>query len=290
MYRAKSEGRGRYLFFQEQMNIEAIERTVLETDLQYALKRSEFELYYQPQVDVKTWRVVAAESLLRWHHPKRGILEPSKYITLAEESGLIEPIGAWVIESACAQFRDWRLAGIPIQRIAVNVSARQFLRTGFIDVVRKALANTHVDPQDLELEITESELIEDLSGANQPLAQLKSLGVKIAIDDFGTGYSALSYLQHFPVDVLKIDRSFVQNIDTSNNARAIIDSIIALARGLNKIVVAEGVEEQAHVRFLTENRCDLLQGYYFSQPLTATNFAEFARREIQHICDRRRWS
>ncbi|MBK6848111.1 MAG: EAL domain-containing protein [Proteobacteria bacterium] len=269
MYRAKAGGRSRCVFFTEQMNNEAVERLALERDLRHALARHELLLHYQPQWDLRNGRITGAEALLRWQHPERGLIPPATFIPVAEESGLIVPVGEWVLHTACEQGRRWLgQVGAP-SYLAVNVSSRQFRQDGFVDLVRRILADVGLPAQHLQLEITESMLMDDVEQTVAALAELRAHGVHLSIDDFGTGYSSLSYLKRFPIDVLKIDQSFVRHLAEDDDDAAIASTIIAMAHTLKKTVVAEGVEHLAQVRFLRGRKCDQAQGFYFSRPLTA---------------------
>ena len=250
----------------------------LETDLREALHRKELDLFYQPQVRSDTGRIVGMEALVRWRHPTRDVLAPEEFIPLAEETDLINIIGAWVIRTACVQLQSWIKAGMPAMRMAVNISVRQ-LKTDFAATVAQVLMETGLPPQLLELEITESTLMENAEDNLQALHRLHSLGVRLTIDDFGTGYSSLAYLKRFPVDIIKIDQSFVRDIPQDMDDAAIVKSIIALAHSLRLEVVAEGVENQAQHDFLTENSCDLMQGYYFGKPMPAEQFIHFVMEQ-----------
>ncbi|MBK8479782.1 MAG: EAL domain-containing protein [Proteobacteria bacterium] len=269
MYRAKAAGRSRCVFFTEQMNDEATERLGLERDLRRALTRGELLLHYQPQWDLRNGRITGAEALLRWQHPQRGLIPPATFIPVAEESGLIVPVGEWVLHTACEQARRWvGQLGAP-SHLAVNVSSRQFRQNAFVDTVRRILTDVGLPPKHLQLEITESMLMDDVEETVAALGELRAHGVNLSIDDFGTGYSSLSYLKRFPIDVLKIDQSFVRHLAEDDDDAAIASTIIAMAHTLKKKVVAEGVEHLAQVRFLRGRKCDQAQGFYFSRPLTA---------------------
>jgi len=265
MYRAKDLGRNTVQFYTPSMNARARERLALEVALRGALTHNEFELYYQPQVDLNTGSVVGVEALIRWRHPSMGMVRPDRFINLAEETGLIVPIGAWVLQTACRQNRDWQHAGYGPLRIGVNLSARQFAEPGLARQIARVLEDTGMAPHELEIEITESLVMEDVEGAIRTMAELKTMGVKLSIDDFGTGYSSLSYLRRFPVDVLKIDRSFVHDLACSEDAAALVSAIIELARGLGMRVIAEGVETEAQLDYLRRRGCDEVQGHVYAR-------------------------
>jgi EAL domain-containing protein (putative c-di-GMP-specific phosphodiesterase class I) len=269
MYSAKKQGRNCFQFYQPAMNDEAQERIRIEGALRNALERDEFVLHYQPQVDLGTGRIIGVEALLRWQHPELGMVAPARFIALAEETGLIVPIGAWVMRTACVQAKAWHDAGQTGLRMAVNLSARQFSQPGLVASIASVLADTGLPAACLELELTESLFMHDVTHAVTLLHELKALGVALSIDDFGTGYSSLSYLRNFPIDVLKIDRSFVNDIATDADDAAIVVSIIALAHNLQLRVIAEGVESEQQLDFLRRHHCDEIQGYFFSRPLDA---------------------
>ena len=265
LYRAKSEGRGNYQFFEEEMNQRLIERKAIEADLRQAIAREELELHYQPQVDLATGEVLGVEALLRWHHPERGWVGPDRFIQLAEETGLILPLGDWVIRTACRQALVW-----PNLNFAINVSPVQFRHGDLLDSVRAALAQTGIDPSRLELEITEGVLLNNTEDVLDILNGLKALGVRIAMDDFGTGYSSLSYLRRFPFDKIKIDRSFVLDLGNGDQAESIMDAVISLGRSLGMASNAEGVETLDQVEFLRDRGCKEVQGFYFARPMTGS--------------------
>jgi diguanylate cyclase (GGDEF)-like protein/PAS domain S-box-containing protein len=265
MYRAKDLGRNAVQFYTPAMNARARERMALESALRSALNQGEFELYYQPQVDLLSGSVVGLEALIRWRHPSLGMVRPDRFIHLAEETGLIIPIGAWVLRTACRQSRDWQRAGYGALRIAVNLSARQFAQPGLVGEIEGVLIDTGLAPGCLEIELTESLVMEDVEGAIRTMVQLKNMGVKLSIDDFGTGYSSLSYLRRFPVDVLKIDRSFVRDITSSEDDASMVSAIIDLARGLRMRVIAEGVETEAQLDYLKRRGCDEVQGHVYAR-------------------------
>jgi diguanylate cyclase (GGDEF)-like protein len=274
MYRAKESGRGKYMFFEERMNIEDMERTRMERDMRHALDRKEFELLYQPQVELETGRIIGAEALIRWNHTKHGTIQPSRFIPLAEDTGMIESIGEWVLRTACRQYKVWQANGIIIDRLSVNVSSRQFMQRKFVDIVYKALTATGMSPERLELEITESLLMEDRIDTVYILEELHAMGVKLAIDDFGTGYSSLSYLKRLPVDALKIDQSFMRDVPKNEDATTITNSIIALAHALKINVIAEGIETAQQLVLLLSQNCDSGQGFYFYPPLLPDDFVK----------------
>jgi len=268
MYRAKDLGRNAVQFYTPAMNARARERMALEGALRSALHHGEFELYYQPQVDLETGWVVGLEALIRWRHPSMGMVRPDRFIHLAEETGLIVPIGAWVLRTACRQSRAWQHAGYGPLRIAVNLSARQFAQPGLVRDIARVLEETGLSPHCLEIELTESLVMEDVEGAIRTMGEIKAMGVKLSIDDFGTGYSSLSYLRRFPVDVLKIDRSFVRDITISEDDAAMVAAIIELARGLRMRVIAEGVETEAQLDYLKRRGCDEVQGHVYARAVS----------------------
>ncbi len=276
MYRAKKTNAG-FQFYEASMENTISEHVRLESDLRRALENSELEVYYQPQARLGDQRIIGMEALVRWNHATRGMVPPNDFIPLAEETGLINPMGEFVLRTACAQLRNWLDDGLPSMRVAVNLSVRQLLQKNFADTVEAALYDTGLPPHLLELEITESTLMEHASDTLQALHRLRALGVRLSIDDFGTGYSSLSYLKRFPVDIIKIDRSFVRDVPQDADDAAIIAGIIALAHSLRLEVVAEGVETQAQLDYLKEQFCDLLQGYYLSAAVPAPEFAQLVR-------------
>lgn len=267
MYRAKEHGRNNYQFFLSDMNVQATERLALETALHSAVTREEFLLHYQPLVDLRTGKIIGMEALLRWQSPEHGLVSPAQFIPVAEESGLIVPIGQWVLRTACAQNKAWQAEGLPPVRVAVNLSARQFQQENLVETITEVLRETGLDPNALELELTES-IMQD-TAAIQTLRQLKELGVEISIDDFGTGYSSLSYLKRLPINTLKIDQSFVRNMTTDKDDAVIAKTIIGLAHSLHLKAIAEGVETIEQLEFLRSHGCDRIQGYLFSRPLPA---------------------
>ncbi|WP_324780933.1 EAL domain-containing protein [Thiobacillus sedimenti] len=278
MYNAKDAGRNAYRFFDEQMNRRAQEHMMLQNRLHQALYRAELQLHYQPQVNAADGRVTGVEALLRWRNPELGEVPPARFIPVAEDCGLIVPIGAWVIEQSCRQAQAWRQAGLPDLTLSVNLSALQFRRAGLIETIAGALERSGLPPQLLELELTESILLQDVENTLEAVRQLKAMGVRLSIDDFGTGYSSLSYLKRFAVDRLKIDQSFVRDISTDPDDAAIARAIIQLAHSLRLGIIAEGVETQEQLAFLREAGCSEVQGYLFSKPLPPAELEAFLRR------------
>ena len=273
----------RYLFYRSEMEPHLEERLVLEQDLHYAIEKGELYLEYQPQVDVSTGRIHCVEALIRWEHPKKGGVSPGTFIPIAEETGLIVPIGEWILETACKQVKQWHSEGIEGISVAVNLSIRQFFQQNLVHMVEDILVKTNLSSQYLELEITESMTI-DTHHAIDILHDLKRLGIKIAVDDFGTGYSSMSYLKDFPIDCLKIDRSFVRNVQSNPHDGALISMIISVAKHLGLKVIAEGVEEVEQLAFLAERDCDTIQGYLFSRPISpseiTSNFFEIQKKAL----------
>jgi diguanylate cyclase (GGDEF)-like protein/PAS domain S-box-containing protein len=273
MYQAKENGRQSYQYFKPEMNERAVERQSIEESLRRALERDELSLHYQPKINVRSGAITGAEALLRWTHPTRGMVSPAQFIPVAEDCGLIVPIGKWVLRQACMQAQAWVDAGLPRSTIAVNVSARQLRDAGFLDTLFAILGQTQLDPQLLELELTESVLMTHAESAAAILKTVRKRGVQVAVDDFGTGYSSLSYLQRFQIDALKIDRSFVGEITSADSDAGIVTAVISMARNLNLRVVAEGVETLAQSAFLRAHACDEAQGYYFSRPVLPRQYA-----------------
>ena len=281
MYQAKENGRQTYQFFETTMNARAMERQFIEQGLRRAVEKQEFELYYQPKIDLRTGKIVGAEALIRWTHPERGAVSPEKFIPVAEACGLIIPIGAWVLREACTQARSWTESGLPAITIAVNVSAREFQSANFPEGLFATLNEIGLDPRFLVVELTESVLIKRADSAASILHALRARGVHIAIDDFGTGYSSLSYLQKFPVNSLKIDQAFVRQIGKPSDNKHIVTAIISMARSLKLRVIAEGVETLEELSFLRAHQCDEAQGYYFSRPVPADEFAKLLQTGIK---------
>jgi diguanylate cyclase (GGDEF)-like protein/PAS domain S-box-containing protein len=274
MYQAKATGRKTFQFFTPEMNVSAVERQSVEEDLRDALKNGEFELYYQPKVNLKTSAVVGAEALIRWAHPTRGPLSPVKFIPVAEESGLILPIGSWVLREACLQAKAWKDAGLSVGTIAVNVSSVQIQNATFLEDLFSVLRETGTDPCSLELEVTESVLMKDTEVSVSILRAVRDIGIRVAVDDFGTGYSSLSYLRRFPLDSIKIDQSFLRKFHEAPDDSIIVSAIIGMGRNIGLRVVAEGVETAEEVAFLKANHCDEAQGFYFSRPVPAEEFVK----------------
>jgi diguanylate cyclase (GGDEF)-like protein/PAS domain S-box-containing protein len=276
MYQAKESGRNTCYFFDQQMNIDADERLHISNSLRRALEQHELVLHYQPMIEISdNGRLVGAEALLRWNHPQQGLIMPDRFIPVAEDNGLIIPIGAWVLYEACRQMAAWHAAGFAEMVVAVNLSALQFKRGDLEQTIVDALSKTGLEPQYLELELTESILIADAENVLQKVQHLKNMGLKLSVDDFGTGYSSFAYLKRFAVDKLKIDQSFVRGIDTDHNDAAIVRAIIQMARSLNLRTIAEGVEDQAKLKHLKLYHCDEAQGYHIGKPMPAAEFASF---------------
>jgi diguanylate cyclase (GGDEF)-like protein len=279
-YHVKNQGRNNYQFYRESMNITTVERLDLENKLRKAIDRREFVLHYQPQLDTKTKKITAVEALVRWLHPDKGMMLPMAFIPAAEETGLIIPIGEWILRTACNQNKAWQRAGLPPIRVTVNISSVQFGQKDFVKIVGKVLKESGLDPQYLELELTETILMQTTDSAITTLKALKSLGVRLSIDDFGTGYCSLNYLKSFPIDTLKIDQSFVRDLSINEEDKAIIHAIIALGHSLNLHVIAEGVETEQQLEYLSEKESDAVQGFLFSRPLPHGLFREFFDRNI----------
>jgi diguanylate cyclase (GGDEF)-like protein len=273
MYQAKEQGRNTFKFFTPSMHEQILSYHRLQTDLKAALAEQQFELLYQPQFGLADHRIHAVEALLRWNHPTRGQVRPDEFITVAEDSGFIIPVGLWIVEQVCEQLKRWGSMGIPVPRVAINVAAVHFRQPGFHDAIRNIFDRHGIDPDLIELELTERSLMEDTQVTQDCLYALKDIGVRLAIDDFGTGYSCLSYLRRFPLDVLKIDRSFVSDLDTSEDAQAICGAILSIAHRLSLDAVAEGIESEQQLAFLTKHGCHFGQGYYFSRPVDARAIA-----------------
>jgi EAL domain-containing protein (putative c-di-GMP-specific phosphodiesterase class I) len=281
MYEAKQQGRNNYQFFRRDMAARIADRQSLERDLRYALGRKEFSLYYQPKFNLQTGQITGLEALIRWVHPQRGMVPPAQFVPIAEECGLMLSIGRWVLLEACRQSRAWNDSGAAVVPIAVNVSATEFGNKDFLSEVRATLIATGIEPPNLELELTESVLMRDVDSAVRTLGALKAMGVQLAIDDFGTGYSSFTYLRRFPVNALKIDQSFVQEIMEFPGDATIVSAMINLGTSLKQRVIAEGVETRAQLNFLQSHGCGEGQGYYFSRPLVADQARKLLEAGIQ---------
>jgi EAL domain-containing protein (putative c-di-GMP-specific phosphodiesterase class I) len=275
MYHAKSLGRANFQFYHRGLNARALERLTLENDLRRALEQDQLSLYFQPQLDLRTGQVVGAEALLRWHHPERGLIPPDDFIALAEESGLILSIGQWVLRAGCSEACAWRRSGLGDLRVAINISSLQWQRPDFVAETVAVLRETGLPPALLELEVTESTAMAYAEATATTLQRLRALGMAVAIDDFGTGYSSLNYLKSFPLDRLKIDRSFIKDIGAEDGNAAIVTAIIAMAHQLQIEVVAEGVETEAQLAFLRAHDCDQIQGHLLGKPLPAAQFLDW---------------
>src|SRR6266851_3998529 len=281
MYRAKEDGKNNYKFYSEENNIHSFERLALETSLRRGLERSEFVLHYQAKLDLHTGKINGVEALVRWQHPDLGMVPPAQFIPLAEETGLIVPLGKWVLHTACAQGVAWLREGLPPLHMAVNLSARQFADEDLVKDIAAALESTGMRPELLELELTESMVIQNTERAGRVLAEIKKMGVRLAIDDFGVGYSSLTHLKRFPIDTLKVDRSFIRDLPQNAEDKAITEAIIAMGKSLNLTVVAEGVETLEQQTFLRDHACDEMQGFFFSKPIPSDQFAELLRERIR---------
>jgi diguanylate cyclase (GGDEF)-like protein/PAS domain S-box-containing protein len=280
MYHAKDNGRDNRQFFKRDLNLRAVKRQALEDSMRHALEREEFSVHYQPKVNLESGEIVGVEALIRWLHPDLGLVSPAEFIPIAEECGLMIPIGRWVMGQACHQAQAWREIGLAPIRIAVNISAAELRARDFLKGVGVILEETGLDPHLLELELTETFLVQDSTAMSAVLHDLKRLGLKLALDDFGTGYSSLNHLRRFPIDTLKIDRSFVRNITTNSDDASIICAVISMGKNLHMRVVAEGVETREQLTFLRDRECPFGQGYYFSQPVTGQACTQLLRRGI----------
>ena len=272
MYHAKASGRDNYQFFRADMNTRAVQRLHVERSLRRALTQGEFVLHYQPQIDLASGAMTGTEALIRWLDPDLGLIYPDQFVPIAEECGLIVPVGRWVLREACRQTQAWLDSGLRAVPVAVNISAVEFRHKSFVEGVALILKETGLAPRYLELELTESVLMRDAESSASVLEALKAMGVKLAIDDFGTGYSSLSYLKRFPIDTLKIDQSFVRDISTHADDATIVSAVISMGRNLKQRVIAEGVETHEQLAFLRTQQCDQGQGFQFSHPLSAEDF------------------
>jgi len=280
MYHAKESGRNNLQFFKPEMNRQAVERQSLEGSLRHALERGEFLLHYQPKVNLFTGKITGGEALIRWQHPDRGLVSPAQFVPVAEDCGLILPIGRWVLREACTQAREWQNAGLPFKRVSVNVSATEFRSKTFLDEVSTTLRETRLPARYLDFELTEGVLMQNAKSTASVLQELKRMGVRLAVDDFGTGYSSLSYLRQFPIDVLKIDQSFVHQISDDPNDSAIVRAIIDMGKNLKQRVIAEGIETQEQLALLQAWHCAEGQGYLFSRPVPAAQFARLLQTGV----------
>jgi diguanylate cyclase (GGDEF)-like protein len=283
MYKAKTRGGDCIIMYSPDMSAGAGRRLLMENELFHAIERNELLLHYQPLISAKTGRLAGVEALIRWRHPDYGLVSPGEFIPIAEETGLIDTIGEWVLRTACTQMNDWYSRGLPKISVSVNLSSRQLRQESLVSTIKKVLKDTHFDSQNLELELTESFLMDDVSRSKSILAELKSLGVTIALDDFGTGYSSLSYLKGFPLDTLKIDRTFIAELTTSEATASIVRATIGLAEGLCLKTVAEGVETKEQADFLVKQGCDVLQGYLFARPMEPEAFFSFANASCTNL-------
>jgi len=274
MYHAKTDGKDRYRFFSADMNQKIMQRVAMENGLRQGLENNEFILHYQPQLDVKSGLVVGVEALVRWQSREFGLVQPNDFIPLAESTGLIYGLGEWVMRTACIQAKNWAQDGYQDIKVAINISGLQFKQPDFLDKTARILKETGVDPKMLELELTESVIMERADKTVKTLNALKRMGLMLSIDDFGTGYSSLSYLKHFPIDRIKIDRSFVSDLANCPDDAAIVEAIISMAQSLKLKVVAEGVENIGQMNFLTSRQCDEVQGYYLALPMTAEELSK----------------
>jgi EAL domain-containing protein (putative c-di-GMP-specific phosphodiesterase class I) len=280
MYQAKEEGKNDVRFYSDKANLHSLERLALETSLRRALDRKEFVLHYQAKVDLNTNAVTGMEALLRWMHPELGIVAPAQFMPLAEETGLMVPIGRWVIKAACEQSVAWQRQGLPPLCMAVNLSARQFTDEDLIRDLKRALEESGLKPELLELELTEGMVMQNIEQSTKVLAAIKGMGVRLAIDDFGVGYSSLATLKRFPFDTLKVDRSFIRDLTTDGDGRAITEAIVAMGKTLSMTVVAAGVETKEQQTSLQDLACDEMQGFYFNKPIAEAEFAEFLRKHL----------
>jgi EAL domain-containing protein (putative c-di-GMP-specific phosphodiesterase class I) len=283
MYQAKAEGKNNFQFYSDALNSNSLERLTLESSLRHALERNEFELHYQAKRDIASGQMSGVEALLRWQHTELGSVAPVRFIPIAEETGLMAPIGKWVLRTACLQNVAWQKQGLPHLNIAVNLTACQFFDEHLLDDIAAILAETRMDPRLLELEMAESLLIRDVERTMRILPALKSMGIRLAIDDFGAGYSLLTTLQKFPLDTIKIDRSFIRDITSVDAGSDLTDAVIAMGRSLSLTVVAQGVETREQAEFLRKHACDELQGFYFNKPLRADQFGQLLHAQAAGI-------
>ncbi len=285
MERAKQQGQNKYQFYCNELNNNLQERLILEKDLRNAIANGEMILYYQPQICLSSGKIIGVEALLRWYSPIHGFVSPAKFIPIAEETGLIVSIGEWVLRTACAQNLSWQLVGLPFIKMAVNISSRQFKEQNLVDITTQVLQETGLKAKYLELEITETLIIENVQQVINTMNQLHEIGITLSLDDFGTGYSSLNYLKRLPIDLLKIDQSFVRELTVGSDDAAIVKAIISLAHNLQLSVIAEGVETQAQLEYLQRNGCDEIQGYYISRPIPAEALAKLLEQEKELSCN-----
>jgi diguanylate cyclase len=285
MYHAKQSGRDNFQFFDANMSLRAVERQSLEGQLRYALERHELVLHYQPKIDLLTGEITSVEALVRWQHPDRGLLLPEQFLSIAEQSGMVVPIGQWVLQEACRQTRQWLDEGLTAVPVAVNISSLEFRGDRFLEGVRAALNNSRVAPNYLELELTETVLMRHAESTACALNELKALGVRLAVDDFGTGYSSLSYLTRFPIDALKLDKSFVRDIIHNSENAIVVSAVIGMGKSLKHRVIAEGVETREQLSCLQGHNCDEGQGFYFSGPVGPQQFARLLQAGIGQRCN-----
>jgi len=280
MYLAKAKGKNNFQFFSKDAKSQSLEWLTMEMSLRHALERSEFFLHYQAKLDLKSGAITGVETLLRWQHPDLGVVPPLKFLPLAEETGLIIPIGKWVLKTACVQNIAWQRAGLPPVCMSVNLSPRQFADENLLNDIAAVLRETGMAPELLELEVTESLVMGNIEWATKQLISIKQMGVRLAIDNFGTGYSSLAQITRFPIDTIKVDRSFIHKILPDTEDKAIAEAIIIMGKNLSLTVVAEGVETQEQQEFLREHACDEIQGYYFSKPVPADQFADLLGKHV----------
>ena len=283
MYHAKDAGRDSFQYFKLEMNARAIERQTVEENLRHAIERNELALHYQPKLDLVTGKVIGAEALIRWHHPARGMIAPKTFISIAEDSGLIVPLGRWVLREACRQARAWQVSGLPALGMSINVSSVELRSPGFVAGLRATLIDSGLEPRLLELELTEAVLIDDSRSIAAVLREVKHIGVRLALDDFGTGYSSLTHLKRFPIDALKIDRSFVRDLATDSKDASIVTAMIGMGRNLHMQVVAEGVETRQQLEILRDSGCHQAQGYYFGRPVPSERFSRHLECPIEQM-------
>ncbi|MBF0473401.1 MAG: bifunctional diguanylate cyclase/phosphodiesterase, partial [Nitrospirae bacterium] len=282
MYQVKERGRNSYQFYDPLMDAANMERIRLENDIRGAVENKEFILFYQPQIELKTGKIIGAESLIRWKHKEFGLISPAKFIPVAEEIGMINKIGDWVFEEACTQCKQWYDAGFKDINISVNLSSKQFLQKDFVTKLKDTIEKTSVDANRIDIELTEGGIMNDIEHSINMMNEIKKFGIKISVDDFGTGYSSLLYLKRFPIDILKIDQGFIRNSTTDSSDAVITSTIINMAHSLNFKVIAEGVEIVDQLELLRTFNCDAIQGYIFSKPLTAENFRKLLEDEEGH--------